>query len=80
MLVVANAGEPIPETVRSHLFQPFFRGSARASRNGLGLGLFIASEIAKAHDGMIEVSSTIEETRFTFVMPRTVPDSNVEGD
>lgn len=69
-LVVANEGEAIPEDIRKELFHPFFRGAGRPSRNGLGLGLFIASEIAKAHDGSLEVSSTDEETRFTFAMPR----------
>ena len=71
-LSVANAGQPISATVRERLFQPFFRGDARPSRNGLGLGLFIASEIAKAHDGTLEVNSTAEETRFTFTMRRSV--------
>lgn len=70
VLSVANAGEPIPPETRNRLFQPFFRGEARPSQNGLGLGLFIASEIAKAHDGTLEVSSTVEETRFTFRLPR----------
>jgi sigma-B regulation protein RsbU (phosphoserine phosphatase) len=70
LLRVANAGRPIPEDVRSFLFQPFFRGATRPSRNGLGLGLFIASEIAKAHDGTLEFSSTAEETSFTFTMLR----------
>lgn len=69
-LAVVNGGEPIPEDVRSELFRPFFRGAARPSRNGLGLGLFIASEIAKAHGGKLEVGSTGGETRFTFSMPR----------
>lgn len=73
LLSVANAGEPIPEAVRGQLFQPFFRGAARPSRNGLGLGLFIASEIAKAHGGTLEVSSAADETRFTFTMPRAAP-------
>jgi sigma-B regulation protein RsbU (phosphoserine phosphatase) len=68
-LSVANAGDPIPEEARSHLFQPFYRGEGRPSRNGLGLGLFIACEIAKAHDGTLEVSSDDLETRFTFKMP-----------
>lgn len=72
-LSVANAGEPIADAVRDRLFQPFFRGDARPSRNGLGLGLFIASEIARAHDGTLEVRSTSEETRFTFTMPRSSP-------
>ena len=33
------------------LFQPFFRGAATAEQQGLGLGLYIASEIARAHGG-----------------------------
>jgi len=67
-LSVANAGSPIPEAIRERLFQPFFRGATRASRNGLGLGLYIASEIAKAHGGKLEVESEPVETRFTFQM------------
>ena len=35
------------------LFEPFFRGKARASKQGLGLGLYIASQIAKAHAARI---------------------------
>src|ERR1700733_6201337 len=68
-LSVANGGEPIPEAAMEKLFEPFFRGEVRASRQGLGLGLHIASQIAKAHDGALTVISTSEETRFTFVMP-----------
>lgn len=68
-LRVANSGEPIPDAVIAHLFRPFFRGEVRASLQGLGLGSYIASEIAKAHDGTLTVASTAEETRFTFRMP-----------
>jgi sigma-B regulation protein RsbU (phosphoserine phosphatase) len=70
VLTVANAGDPIPDDVLKRLFQPFFRGANRPSRNGLGLGLHIASEIAKAHGGTFEVISTEQETRFTFTMSR----------
>lgn len=73
MLSVANGGEPIPENVRPSLFQPFFRGQVRPSRNGLGLGLFIASEIARAHDGTLDFASDEHETRFTLRMPRSAP-------
>jgi signal transduction histidine kinase len=68
-LWVANGGKPIPEAIRERLFQPFFRDEAMPSQQGLGLGLHIASEIAKAHGGLIEVASTPQETRFTFRMP-----------
>jgi phosphoserine phosphatase RsbU/P len=68
-LSVANGGEPISEAALEKLFEPFFRGEVRASRQGLGLGLHIAAQIAKAHGGTLSVSSTAAETRFTFVMP-----------
>ncbi|WP_376776105.1 ATP-binding protein [Rhizobium populisoli] len=41
---------------------------ARATR-GLGLGLHIASEIARAHGGAIMVNSADQEIVFTFTMP-----------
>jgi sigma-B regulation protein RsbU (phosphoserine phosphatase) len=72
VLWIANAGEPIPDAAMTDLFQPFFRGTVRASLQGLGLGLHIASEIAKAHEGELAVTSTAEETRFTFRMPLRV--------
>jgi sigma-B regulation protein RsbU (phosphoserine phosphatase) len=68
-LSVANSGEPIPEAAMHRLFEPFFRGDVRDSRQGLGLGLHIASQIAQAHGGRLEVTSTHEETRFVFTMP-----------
>lgn len=66
---VANGGEPIPPAAMERLFQPFFRGEVRPSQQGLGLGLHIAFEIAKAHGGILCATSTPEETRFTFQMP-----------
>ena len=68
-LSVANAGVPIEPAAMERLFQPFYRGDVAASLQGLGLGLFIASEIAKAHGGTLEVNSSANETRFTFQMP-----------
>lgn len=68
-LSVANAGQPIQEASLDKLFEPFFREKDRASKQGLGLGLYIASQIAKAHDGTLSVASTPSETRFIFTMP-----------
>jgi len=69
VLSVANAGEAIPPSAMGRLFQPFFRGEVRDSRQGLGLGLHIASEIATAHGGELTVHSDDLETRFTLSMP-----------
>jgi signal transduction histidine kinase len=68
-LSVANSGEPIPPDAMERLFLPFHRMSAQDTHQGLGLGLYIASEIARAHCGTIDVTSSPEETRFTFRMP-----------
>ncbi len=68
-LSVANSGEPIPPDAMVRLFQPFYRVAARTSMQGLGLGLYIASEIARAHEGTLTVDSSPHETRFTFRMP-----------
>jgi len=68
-LAVSNAGPPIPPAVRERLFRPFSRGEVRPGQEGLGLGLYIASEIARAHGGRIELVSDERETRFTFVLP-----------
>lgn len=68
-IAVANRGAPISAVAMERLFQPFFRGSIQPDREGLGLGLHIASEIAKAHGGVLAVTSDAAETRFTFTMP-----------
>ncbi|WP_420132808.1 GAF domain-containing sensor histidine kinase [Rhodopseudomonas sp.] len=68
-LAVCNAGEPIPEAALKRLFQPFYRGEAEPAKQGLGLGLYIASEIARAHGGTLAASSTAQETRFVLSMP-----------
>lgn len=69
VISVANGGRPIDDATMDKLFQPFFRGDIRVAQVGLGLGLHIASEIAKAHAGILLVDSGAKETRFTFTMP-----------
>ncbi|QCG94408.1 GAF domain-containing sensor histidine kinase [Azospirillum sp. TSA2s] len=66
---VANGGQPIPPEQIDKLFLPFKRGEARAGSRGLGLGLYIASQIAQAHDGRIDVRSDANDTCFRFKMP-----------
>jgi len=68
-LSVANSGAPIPPAALERLFQPFFREAARSNQQGLGLGLYIASEIARAHGGQLAAASSPDETRISFRMP-----------
>jgi signal transduction histidine kinase len=70
-LAVLNGGT-IPAAVLPALFDPF-RGSRsrRDASHGLGLGLFIVNEIARAHGGTVEVSSQPESgTTFLVRLPR----------
>jgi signal transduction histidine kinase len=70
VLEVWNAGEPIPAESLSKIFEPFWRHSVSRSRNGLGLGLHICSQIVRAHQGRISVTSTPEHgTQFTARLP-----------
>jgi len=77
LLSVHNEGPPIPEEIRPSLFDPFRRGAhrERSTSRGLGLGLYIANQIALAHGGSIEVESTAEGgTTFTVRLPRRAAD------
>jgi phosphoserine phosphatase RsbU/P len=69
---VTNAGEQIPPALLAHIFDPYARGAHRANRQGLGLGLYISNEIAKAHGGTLSVISTRDQTCFTFRMPSKI--------
>ncbi len=70
---VHNDGAPIPPEVLPHIFTPFRRGGEGRghSRDGLGLGLYIARQVVLAHRGTLEVCSSVESgTQFTVRVPR----------
>lgn len=67
---ITNAGSPIPAEALPTLFHPFVRPDRHTPRPGLGLGLYIASEIARAHDGELAVEwSDSRGTQFLFRFP-----------
>jgi signal transduction histidine kinase len=69
-IAVHNFGPAIAPEKIPLLFQPFSHDPQGAPRAGLGLGLYIANELSRAHDGELVVSSTDEEgTSFVFRMP-----------
>lgn len=72
-LVVWNAGAIVDAEPPHRLFDPFVCGRLRrtGSSEGLGLGLFLAREIARAHGGRIDVqSSESDGTTFRLTVPR----------
>lgn len=72
VVAISNQGEPIPDDVLPVLFEPFRRGRTRtAAKSGnLGLGLYIAHELVRAHGGTIEARSTGGVTSFVVRLPR----------
>lgn len=73
MLGVRNQGNPIPRDSLTLIFDPLRRSSAEElSRpvGSIGLGLYIAREVAVAHGGAINVASGEEETVFLVRLPR----------
>jgi signal transduction histidine kinase len=65
---VTNSGLAIDPSALSQLFDPLKRGAGYGDSHdawgGLGLGLFIVREIAKAHGGEVEARSDDGETTF----------------
>ena len=79
LMTVHNQGAAIPVAALPTLFDPFIRGARddhgkHEAAGGLGLGLYIVSEIVHAHGGTISVSS-VEGAGTTFAInwPRKVP-------
>ena len=67
---VHNEGA-IPAEILPKIFEPFRSARHHAGRGGgLGLGLFIAKAIARAHGGDLEVESAGAATLFRLVLPR----------
>ncbi|WP_343651651.1 ATP-binding protein [Herbaspirillum sp.] len=72
---VSNHGPAIPAEVRNNLFKPYKKESMGNQRNarGLGLGLYIVSEIVGGHGGKIAVDCDNHIITFTVTLP-VLPD------
>lgn len=67
---IHNTGSPIPPETLPQLFEAFRQVRSESNGGSLGLGLFIAQQVVRAHGGRIEVSSTAEEgTTFSVRLP-----------
>ena len=70
-IAVEDTGSGIAPDVSAHIFDPFYRGvPGQRFPQGMGLGLAIARDIARAHGGDITVQSTVGQgSRFTVDVP-----------
>jgi signal transduction histidine kinase len=70
---VRNWGNPIPPELLPLIFDPFRRAAERKRMKsvGLGLGLYLAMQVVRAHHGTIDVESSAEDgTVFRVSLPR----------
>lgn len=69
-LTVGDAGVGIEPTHRSRIFDPFFT----TKEEGTGLGLAIVHSLVEAHQGRIDVASTVGKgTACTIILPHPSP-------
>ena len=71
LVSVTNQGTPIPPELLNRIFDPFSRSNSPNRRGGLGLGLYIVDQIARAHGGIVRAESSSNGTTFTIELPRT---------
>ena len=77
-LSVRNRGEPIAAADLLKIFQPYWRPASPKPSQGLGLGLYICSEIVKAHGGTFSASSSAADgTEFLVRIPEILQISQI---
>lgn len=68
---VTDTGIGIPEEEQGSIFTRFYRTAAAGEERGVGIGLYLAREVAKAQNGYIRVASAVERgSTFSFFLRR----------
>jgi signal transduction histidine kinase len=69
-VAVRNTGPGIPAAEQPRVFERFYRGSTAPSNDidGCGLGLSIATWIAREHGGSLTFTSSPEKTEFLLTL------------
>ena len=69
IVIVSNPGPPLPERMRTQLFDSMVSVRERSSGRHLGLGLFIARMIAEGHRGSITAENVDGGVAFRIELP-----------
>lgn len=68
-VAIRNHGPMITAEEQKRLYDKFWQGDSSHAAQGTGIGLAVVKKIVDLHGGMIEVSSTPEETAFIVSLP-----------
>lgn len=73
-LSVCDHGQGISKEDQERIFDKFERGGNKSIREGLGMGLYIATQLTAAHGGQLSVNSEPGNgATFTLQLPRHLP-------
>ena len=76
---VTDTGTGIPPAILPRIFEPFY--TTKDEGRGTGLGLPTAKDIAKRHDGWIDVATEVGKgTTFRLCLPMTRAEANMASD
>jgi len=82
-IAVVNSGPAIQRSALDEIFDPLRRGPAKPDSHriddGLGLGLYIVREVARAHGGEVDARSDNAETVFVVRLPHQKEASSPPG-
>ena len=68
---IRDEGRGIEQQALQHIFDKFYTQKSDCNQNGSGLGLVIAKEVVKKHNGTIEVKSELGVgTEFILTFPQ----------
>ena len=76
MLTVADSGPGIPEADRAHVVERFVRLESSRSQPGSGLGLSLASAVARLHGGELTLEDNHPGLKSVIALPRGGPVQN----
>ena len=71
LIRVSDTGPGIPESEQARIFQRFYRSPSASEAEGVGIGLYLARQIAAGQGGYLKVSSRPGEgSTFSLFLPR----------
>ena len=79
VLSVHSQGQPIPHDQLERIFERFYRADPSRTQEGYGLGLAIATELAKLHHGKVWAQSDDTGNTFFFSLPRAKEERGSAG-
>jgi signal transduction histidine kinase len=69
---VIDTGTGVPESARSHLFDPYFTTKS----DGIGMGLALSDKIVRQHGGRLDFSTSDKGTTFEMLLPIDASDGD----